>query len=110
MPDTPTQPDLVELLNINRTLARLIEPLEMLLAMERAPGIGDRLDTLMADLSGIREQMQRAADTMEQALERRQEDRDQEAQTAAVISEMQKDIRMLKAWFAAPLPAAGPTS
>ncbi|MCJ8139938.1 hypothetical protein [Falsirhodobacter halotolerans] len=103
MPDTTSPlPDLTELLTINRTLARLIEPLETLLAMERAPGIGQRLEEFMSELSGIRVQMDRAATIMQTALERREAEVARERQTASMIAEMRKDIQALKAWFSAP--------
>lgn len=110
MTDTRLPPDITELLDINRTLAGLIEPLQMILAMEQAPGIGDRLDILISDLGAIRDQMQRAADIMEQALSRREEDREREARMENVMMAMRADITLLKEWFAAPLPEAAPTS
>jgi len=73
MTDTPPTSlhDLDELFAITRTLAALIEPLQMLLAMEQAPGIGERLDALMAQLTAISGHMQRAANVLERAVSRR---------------------------------------
>ena len=110
MTDTRLPPDLTELLNINRTLAGLIEPLRMILAMDQAPGIGDRLDILISDLGAIQDEMQRAADIMEQALTRREADREREARMEDAMNAMRRDITLLKEWFAAPLPEAGQTS
>lgn len=104
MTDMTALPELGELLNINRSLARLIEPLEMLLAMERAPGIGQRLDGFMAELSAIRSQIERAAGIMETALERGEMQTEREAEQSALMAEMQRDIAILKAWFLAPSP------
>ncbi|GGH56939.1 hypothetical protein GVY41_13910 [Frigidibacter albus] len=110
MTDTRLPPDISELLVITRTLAGLIDPLQMILAMEQAPGIGDRLDILISDLGAIRDQMQRAADIMEQALSRRETDREREARMEDAMTAMRRDITLLKEWFAAPLPEAEPTS
>ncbi len=104
MTDAPLPLDIAELFKITRTLAGLIEPLQMILAMEEAPGIGDRLDILISDLSAIRDQMQRAADIMEKALSRRQMDREREARMEHAMATMRRDISLLKNWFAAPLP------
>lgn len=104
MTDTTAPPELSELLNINLSLARLIEPLEMLLAMERAPGIGQRLDGFMAELSAIRIQIERAAGIMETALEQGELQTNREVRQAIMMAEMQRDIAILKAWFLAPIP------
>lgn len=109
MNDTPLPSDLSELLTINRTLAGLIEPLRMILAMERAPGIGERLEAFMAELSAIREQMERAADTMERTLNRREEEQERQQRLEHTILLMQRDIVTLKAWFSDQPPEAAPT-
>lgn len=108
MPDIAPPHDLDELLEINRTLAALIAPLQALLAMEQAPGIDDRLNSMIADLAAIRDQVHRAADLMDATLTRNAEDRAAEAQMAQQIATMQQDIAQLRAWFSAP-PGAAPS-
>ena len=60
--------DLKDLLNLIRQLAALIEPLQMLLAMERQPGIAERVDAFLFEINSIGERIDRAATSMERAL------------------------------------------
>lgn len=107
MLDTSTnaQPsDLQELLKITKTLAALIEPLQMILAMERAPGVGDRLDALLAELSSISTHIQRAADTMVDALAAREEERLHRERMEVQLAEMRSAMKALMAWHGVPQP------
>jgi len=102
---TDTLPhDLDELFSITRTLAAMIEPLQMLLAMEQAPGIGERLDALMAQLTAISGHMQRAADVLERAVSLQENDAARQEAVARSLMLLQRDVAMLKEWFIAPLP------
>lgn len=103
-------PDLKELIAANHKLIDLIEPLQILLALERAPGIGERLENFLAELTGIRMQMQRAADTMEQALAHNTEARAVEIRLERRLSLIQADLATLKSWLGAPPPEATPNS
>lgn len=102
----PLPPDLQELLTITKTLAALIEPLQMILAMERAPGVGDRLDALLAELSAISTHIQRAADTMVAALAAREEERLHRERMEVQLVEMQSEIKALMTWLGVPQPGA----
>lgn len=103
-------PNLKELIAANRKLIELIEPLQMLLAIKRAPGIGERLETFIDELEGIGLQMQRAADMMERALVQSTEARAVEARLERRLSLIQADLSTLKSWLGAPPPEASPNS
>lgn len=104
MTDTPeTLPtDLKEMIESNRKLAALIEPLQMMLALDRSPGMSERLEAFMSELSAIREQMQRAADTMERTLAHRDDELAQQARLHRGLNQVQAYLAELKAWFGAP--------
>ena len=66
---TPPPPmEWPQLLAELRKLTALIAPLQALLAQEEAPGLSERLERFLAEITRVGDQVERAAEAMELSL------------------------------------------
>lgn len=100
---------LTELLRVANQLERLIEPLESLLDMKKAPGLSEWMDSFLFELGAISREMAKIADRIEQVLIPQEAAQEHMARMEQQLAQINQDLAVIKAYLTLP-PEAVPTS